>query len=397
MTINSLFKALIIFVFISSSSSFTIVNAQDNSQQAPAATAAEAQLSFWDFPYLEKPFIDTAPAGGKDKLPVGELGIDGGNKTMIIQLAKEIADKKHGLYDSMLISHKGKLLFESYYLRGRINLPHFQASATKVYTSLALGRAVQLGYLTMDDLHKPLINFLNDLDRTKLAKGVENITLHKALTMRSGIRISNDKREELKENPDPLKGQGLVQAWLEHTAPITEESQSYLYSRDQDLVMQVIEAVVPGTAEDFIKNELLDKMDITNYSWRLGVSGLPNGGDRASMTSRDMLKWGSLTINNGKWNGEQLISPEYLTKATSNITDPTADWQPEIYRYGYFWYQTNISVGDKNYHTNIAWGGGGQHIIVVPDLELIVTITGHDSEDTIMTQVSEHIVPAFVQ
>ncbi len=314
---------------------------------------------------------------------------------MIVKLAKEMADRKHGLYDSMLIAHGDKLLFESYYLRGRINLPHFQASATKVYTSLALGRAIQLGHLSMADLDKPLISFLKDLDSTKFVEGVEKITLHKALTMRSGIRLTGEQRKKLEESPEALKGQGLVQAWLENTNSITDESQSYLYSFDPDLVMQVIEAVVPGTAEDFIKKELLDKMGITNYRWLTGLSGLPRAGDRVSMTSRDMIKWGTLALNKGKWDGEQLISPDYLIKATSNITDPTEDWQPEAYSYGYFWYQTNIAVGDKNYNANVAWGGGGQHILMVPELSLVVAITGHDMEDKIIAQFSETIVPAF--
>ncbi|WP_262696320.1 serine hydrolase domain-containing protein [Kordiimonas aquimaris] len=398
MTINLKFKSLIAAIILSSFSSFAAVSAQENNDNAPEATAADAAISFWDLPYLEKAFIDTTPAAREDGIVVGELGVDGGEKAAIAQLAQEVADKKYGLYDSLLITHKGKLLFESYYLRGRVNLPHFQASATKSYTSLALGRAIQLGYLAMTDLNKPLISFLKDLDTTRLVDGAEKITLHKASTMRSGIRISDDKRSELNENPGPLKGQGLVQAWLEHSAPITAESQSYLYSWDQDLVMQVIEAVVPGTAQNFIKNELLNKIGITNYSWRDGVSGLPSAGAGTSMTSRDMLKLGHLVINKGKWNGEQLIPIEYLAKATSGITKAAAEWQPETYRYGYFWYQTNITAGDKSYDVKLAWGGGGQRIIVVKDLDLTIVITGHDRDDeTIMPQILNTIVPAFAE
>lgn len=398
MAVSAKIKNLIAVALLGSFGSFAAVTAQENNDRAPEATAADTAVSFWKMSYLEKAFIDTTPADRKDGVPVGELGVDGGNKHMIVKLAEEIADKKHGLYDSMLVAHKGKLLFESYYLRGRIDLPHFQGSATKVYTSLALGRAIQMGYLSMADLDKPLVSFLKDLDRAKLVEGSELITLHKALTMRSGIRISEDKRKELEENPAQLKGQGLVQTLLENSGPISEESQVYKYGNfNPMLVMTVIDAVVPGTAQNFIKNELLNKMDITNYGWRTGVSGLPTPGDFSSMTSRDMVKWGTLAINKGKWNGEQLISLDYLAKATTGITQPTEDWQPEAYSYGYFWYQTNMTVGDKSYNANMAWGGGGEHIIVVEELDLIVAITGHDGEDTIMTQVSNTIIPAFIE
>ena len=394
-------KSLIAIALLSFFSGFAVADAEksvgENNDLAPVATAAEATLSFRGIPDLKEAFIDAAPRDRKDGIAVGELGVDGGNKDKIVKLAQEIADSKHGDYDSLLIAHKGKLLFESYYKRARVNLPHPQASATKAYTSLALGRAIQLGYLTMADLDKPLVSFLKDLDPAKFVDGAEKITLHQALTMRSGIRISQEQRKELGKNPAALKGQGQVQAYLKHSAPITAESQSFLYSFDANLVMQVLDAVVPGTAKDFIKNELLDKMGITNYRWQTDVSGLPTSGDRVSMTSRAMVKWGSLIINKGKWQGEQLIPADYLAKATSKMTKATASWHPKNFFYGYFWYQTNITVGDKSYDANLAWGGGGQRIITVAELDLIVVITGGDGDDTIMTQVSKIILPAFVK
>ena len=398
MTINLKFKRVIAVVLLGGMSSFVATSAEDSADLAPEATAAEAQISFWDMPFLKKAYIDTTPADRKDGIAVGELGVDGGNKNKIVMLAQEIADSRHGGYDSLLIAHKGKLLFESYYQRARVNLPHFQSSTTKSYTSLALGRAIQMGYLTMADLNKPLVSFLKDLDPTTFVDGAEKITLHQALLMSSGIRISDEQREEFEKTPSRLKGQGEVQAFLERSAPITAKSQIFKYGGGQsNLVMQVIEAVVPGTAEAFIKNELLDKMGISNYRWQTGVSGLPEAGQRVSMTSRAMVKWGTLVINKGKWQGEQLISADYLAKATSSVTKATEDWHPKNFFYGYFWYQTNITIGDKNYDANLAWGGGGQRIITVAELDLIIVITGDDDEDTIMTQVSKIILPAFAK
>ena len=372
--------------------------AQQSDNLAPEATAAEAKISFWDLAYLKKAFIDTTPADKKDAIPVGELGVDGGNKEMIVELSEEIADSIHGLYNSLLIAHKGKFLFESYYRRGRVNLPHFQASITKVYTGMAIGRAIQLGYLTMSDLDKPLVNFLKDLDSTKFVGGAEKITLHNAMTMSSGLRFSQEQLKEFRENPDQFNGLDQIQAFLELSEPITSKSQSYKYQGpDPIMVMQVLDAVVPGTAKDFIKNELFDKLGINIFSWQNDLSGLPAGDTGSSITSRDMLKLGTLALNKGKWNGEQLISVEYMAKATSRITKPTEDWQPENFFYGYFWYQTNLTAGDKSYDVNIAWGAGGNRIIAIEELELIVVITGHDREDAIMTQVSNIIIPAFVK
>ena len=375
----------------------------DKNTNAPEVSAADATLSFRDIPDLKKAFIDATPTDRKDGILVGKLGIDGGNKNMIVKLAKEIADHKHGSYDSLLIAHKGKLLFESYYSRGRVNLPHFQASATKAYTNMALGRAIQLGYLTMVDLDKPLVTFLKDLDPTKFVEGVEKITLHQAMTMRSGIRISKEQREEFEKKPALLKGQGQVQAYLEHSAPITAESQSFKYQFDPMLVMQVLDAVVPGSAKDFIKKELLDKTGINNYRWRTDISGLPSSGWGASMTSRDMLKWGILAVNTGEWDGEQLVSESFIAKATSRILYTGDD---DVYGggkdvsnqgYGYYWWSADLKVGNKSYFSTSAQGGGGQYIILIEELDLLIVITDHDNDNTTLQLTAERILPAFIE
>ena len=381
------------------------VFAQQSDALAPEATVAEAMLSFWDIPVLKEAFIDASPSDRKDGVPVGELGIDGGNKAMILELAQEIAGNTYGIFDSFLIAHRGKLLFESYYTRGRINLPHPQVSATKAYTGLLLGRAIQLGYLTMDDLDKPLVSFLKDLDPTKFVEGVEKITLHQALTMRSGIRISKEQQAEFEKNPAQLKGQGQVQALLEHSAPITLESQSFLYQGDPTLVMQVIDAVVPGTAMDFIRKEFFDKIGITNYSWGTDVSGLPSAGVESSITSRDMVKLGILAMNKGKWNGEQLVPEAFIAKATSRILLTGSD--VDVYGggkdvsnqgYGYFWWNADLKYGNKSYYSASAQGGGGQYIIVIEELDLIVVATGHNNNDNSTLQIiAEKILPAFIK
>ena len=62
---------------------------------------------------------------------------------------------------------------------------------------------------------------MRDLDPTKFVEGVGRITLHHALTMQSGIRISDEQQEEFEKTPVQLQGQGLVQTYLENTKPIT--------------------------------------------------------------------------------------------------------------------------------------------------------------------------------
>lgn len=357
------------------------------------------KLSFWSTPHLNKAFVDLTPEDRKDGISVGQLSVNNSDRDLILKLSQDIFEDKQGNYDALLISHNDKLVFESYYKKGRINLPHMQASATKGYTSLIVGRAIQLGYLTMEDLDKPIVHFLKGLDPSKFVDGVEKITLHKALTMSSGLRFSNEQITDFRRNPEKYKGINQVQAFLSQSKPITNTSQNYKYQGpDPIIVMQVLDAVVPGSAKDFIKNEFLDKLEINNYIWRDDLSGLPIADSRSSFTSRDMTKIGTLVLGKGQWNGKQLISSEYLSKATSAITKPTEDWQPKTFSYGYLWYQTRLIIKNKSYDTKITWGGGGQRIIVVEELDLIITITGHDSkDDKIMKSIFEIIIPTFTK
>ncbi|WP_440054021.1 serine hydrolase domain-containing protein [Pseudoalteromonas sp. T1lg65] len=402
MAIKLICKTMCTVVFLSSINLYA-AGSKVARASAPEANQAQINGAYRDIQPLEQAYISIAPEDRKDGLMVGELGIDGGKSALMVKLAEEIGEGKHSDFDSLLIVHQGKLLFESYYSRGRINLPHYQASATKAYTGLALGRAIQLGYLTMADLDKPLISFLKDLDTKKLVKGAEKVTLHKALTMHSGIRLSREQKEIIEKDPTKITGQAHVQAYLEHSTPITSESQTFRYQADPMLVMQVIEAVVPGSAEDFIKKELLDKLGITNYLWRTDINGLPVSGSRTTMTSRDMVKWGLLTKNKGKWNGEQLIPEAYINRAANRILltgdDDIFGGGKDVFNqgYGYYWWSADMKYGGKKYFTRSAQGGGGQYIILIDELDLMVVVTANNRNDTTLQLTAERILPAFVK
>jgi CubicO group peptidase (beta-lactamase class C family) len=345
-------------------------------------------------PYLNQPFIDTAPNDLADGILVGELGRDGGNKEMILRFAQEVAAGTHGDIDSVLLFHKGKLLFESYYRRGRLNYPHYQMSIAKSITAMAIGRAIQLGHLSTADLDRPVVSFLKDIDRTKLALGAADIRLSEAMNMRSGVRLGKEKAKELMKQRNRLRGQGQVQMYLQHSAPITEESKAFKYqASDPTMTMQVLEAVVPGSARDFIKAEVFGRMGITNYAWQNDVSGLPKAAAGCCLRSRDMLKWGMLIMNGGRWNGQQLIPEAFIERATGRIHT-----NKQKASYGYFWWRADMQVGDKAYDCKSGRGANGQYILMLPELELIVVFTAHTKGmgKTLKT-TPERILPAFIR
>jgi hypothetical protein len=354
---------------------------------AAVSYALEAKL-----PDLEKPFLTTQPQELKDGLTVGELL--GAQKDDVLKFAQEIEDGKLGEIDSLLVAHHGQLLFESYFRRGRQNYPHYQMSITKSYTAMAVGRAIQLGHLKMSDLDRPVWSFLKELQPTKFVDGAKDITLAQAMNMKSGVRIDEKKVGELVKNPVGLKGQGQVQAYFEHSEPIPTAPRTFKYqSADPSMTMQVLQASVPGSAEEFIRKELFGKMGITNYNWETdNVSGLPKSAAGAGVLSRDMVKWGLLVLDKGKWHGEQLIPAEYVAKATSRINQNSA-----TNGYGFFWWTDDFKVGDKSYHAVEGRGAGGQFIFMFPEADLVVVVTAHQKGmGTMLKELPPALLPTFL-
>ncbi|MBT3667161.1 MAG: serine hydrolase [Opitutae bacterium] len=367
---------------------------------APEVTDLNAQdVSYErekDLPYLEKPFISLAPGDRKDQLPVGSLGKDGGDKKLVLKYARTLAEKsedpKSGKTDSLLIAYKGKLLFESYFRRGRVNYPHYQMSITKSYTTMALGRAMQLGYLSMEDLDKPALSFLKKLDASKLTKGASKITLHEAMHMSSGIRLPKKKINELIDRPERLLGQGQIQAYLQFSTAIPPYPRDFKYqAADPSITMQVLQSVVPGSAGHFIRDELLKPMGILNYGWQEDLSGFPKSAAGSSLRSRDMIKMGLLTLHQGKWKGKQHLPKAFVKRATS----PLVQTNGENF-YGYFWWSQTREINGKKYPIIQGRGAGGQFIFVFPTLDLVVAATAHNKGmGKMLKELPEILIPSF--
>jgi CubicO group peptidase (beta-lactamase class C family) len=271
-------------------------------------------------------------------------------------------------------------------------------SITKSYTAYAIGRAIQLGYLSMDDLHKPVVSFLKEIKPNQLAKGADKITLHQAMQMRSGIRLPKNKIGDFMQKPNLLRGQGQTRAYLQFTEdlPVLPDStfQPFKYqAADTVFTMQVLESVVPGSAKDFIRNQLLKPMGILNYGWQEDLSGFPKSAAGSSLRSRDMIKMGLLTLHQGKWKGKQHLPKDFVKRATS----PLVQTNEENF-YGYFWWSQNREINGKKYPCIQGRGAGGQFIFVFPSLDLVVTATAHNKGmGRMLKELPEAIAPSFVQ
>ncbi len=377
-----------------STDAFMQLKLRDNDNTSPKATKLESQITGWSVPEIKRNFWHLP------QLPKAWVKTD---NAALEKLAQEIENKQHNNIDGLVIAQKGDVLFEGYFSRGRIDLPHPQSSTTKAYAALALGRAITLGYLSMADLDKPVVSLLPGLNPETFAEGVERITLNDLLNMNSGLSISDETMDKYDEQPEQYAGIKQIQAYFEDTAPITGTERTFNYQGvDPIIAMYVVDSAIKGSSEQFIKDELFGKLGITQYKWRATDEGIAAGESGSSVTTRDMLKVGALVANNGKVNGEQLINAEFIELINSPYQTLTNEQSDGFYSgdnlsapaYSYLWWPLAMQSGDKTYQVTTAQGAGGVSIVVIDELDVVIAITGH-SQEAFLQMIAERVIPAI--
>ena len=336
---------------------------------------------------LPEAYVSASPEDLGDGLQTGSLDLPGAEAAV----AALVADDKAGKYDnldSILLWHDGKLVFEMYNRRGRVDGPHYTMSITKTLTSVTLARAIQCGLLTMEDLDKPVVDFMPEIDRSKIKPGVDTITLRDALMMKSGLRWA--EKNFTRSLGDQYSGQSYFQKLFETTAPITPQSKEYKYAgTDPSMIMMIMDIKAQGTVQEFIETELAGKFGAT-YCWEDQSCGIPKCGAGSNFTSRDLLKIGTAVIQGGKHNGEQLLSAEYVEQVMA---------PKEKDGYYYHFHNRMKTAGDKKVRFISGIGAGGQYMATFPELNIVVVATSHNKGNigAPLKAIQGHLLPLFVK
>ncbi|MDG1893635.1 MAG: serine hydrolase [Fuerstiella sp.] len=355
----------------------------------PKTQTYQAQKQLRD---LAEAYVSTSPEELGDGLQVGTLDSPGTNEAVAALVADD-SDGKYQNLDSLLLWKDGKLIFEMYNRAGRVDGPHYAMSVTKTLTSVTLARAIHLGLLSMDDLDKSIVSFMPQIDRSKIQQGVETITLRHALFMKSGLRF--EEKNIAWKLGDRYSRQQYFQKLFESTATVTPATREYKYTgTDPSIIMMIIDIKAQdskryASAQDFIAKEVASKFDAV-YNWQDQGCGIPKCGAGSNFTSRSLLKIGTAIIQGGRYNGKQILSPEYV-----NLVMDTSKGQ------GYFYFFHNRSKGaaDGNVNFISGVGAGGQYMATFPNLNIVMVATAHNSKGIglPLQAALEHLIPLFKQ
>jgi CubicO group peptidase (beta-lactamase class C family) len=108
--------------------------------------------------------------------------------------------------------------------------------------------------------------------------------------------------------------------------------------------------------------------------WAKAPNGAIDAGGHLQLTSRELLKIGTLVLNGGRYQAKQIVSRSWVQRSTSPLT-PVYERR---YKYGYLWWVDEVatSPGGKPVRVVFAWGNGGTYLFIVPERSLVVVFTG---------------------
>jgi len=283
-------------------------------------------------------------------------GID----ALLLELAYVQAEEIGGI-QSLLVQRNGVLVAEGYFHNFEPNTLHDVRSVTKSAISLLIGIAIDKGYI--DSIDQTLGEFLPAGYSTDEVKS--QITIRSLLMMSSGL----DWHEM--DGGDSYSDWWYSDDMIQHILdlPIVhEQGESFIYNTGASHLLSIILTEATGMSTlDFAREHLFTPVGITSSDWLLLREQHYAGGMGMRITALAMMKIGQMVLDEGMYGGTRIVSAGWVSESTrSHIsTDNAVYFGPE---YGYLWW-----VGQEDGHDlYFANGYGGQFIVVVPDLNLVV-------------------------
>jgi CubicO group peptidase (beta-lactamase class C family) len=266
---------------------------------------------------------------------------------------------------SLLISYQGELVFEEYYNGTDPNRPANMKSASKSVISALVGLAIQQGYI--DSVDVPIASFFPEYFSSIEDRAKQTITIKNLLTMQSGLETTSNRN---------YGRWVLSEDWIEFALNqplVADPGTRMLYSTGSTHLLSAILTRATGMdTKTFAQQALTSPLGYSMSYWSQDPQGIYFGGNDMEMTPRQMLRFGELYLNDGQYNGEQVLAPEWVRVShQAHATSPRGQGR----FYGYGWWLRDLA----GMLVPVAWGYGGQLIFVVKELDLVVVATS-DSE-----------------
>ena len=320
-------------------------------------------------------------------------------------LDREFAAGAHGQVTGLLVTRRGRVVFERQYthdfdrlfegrdpVRGAYNYydpdwhPYYQhgrlhtmQSVSKSVTSALVGIAIGRGELP--PVSTKVMPLFASFRQPPSDPRRDAMTLDHVLTMTTGIQWD----ESTVAYTDPAnscagmeKSPDWIQFVLDQPMADAPGTRFVYNSGATELLSQLIKQGTGKHAHEYAAEQLFAPLGITDTYWKTTPTGLADTEGGLYLTARDLAKIGYLYLHDGVWEGRRLLPEGWVAKSTT----PLVDTRPGVERsrkYGYQWWVLPTATGTTTAYA--ALGYGGQRLIVVPELELVAVVTGWNIYD----------------
>ena len=306
-----------------------------------------------------------------------------------------------GELDSLIVIRNDHIIFEEYFNDHGAAKTHPLFSVSKSTTSTIFGVAVDKGFIT--SLDQKLLDFFPEYNESTLDNWDSrkaDITLEDVLSMRTGLEWDEWSSPYGTPQNDTW---GLVASfdWIKHVLDnrmVSDPGSSFTYNSGlAPILAAVIRSATGMSMRDFAAEHIYGPMGITDAWWELALpGGLENGGFGAHMRSMDMAKIGYLFLNDGMWEGNQLLSSEWIELSTSPFVQNAAG----TFEFGLHWWletrnASTLPAGQINVRS--ARGHGGQFIFIVDSLNMVVVMNASNYRNGKSGSQSTVILPEILE
>jgi len=275
---------------------------------------------------------------------------------------------------SLLVIKNGYLIAEDYFNEGSVNQKDRMQSVTKSYTSALVGIALEQGYLS--SVEQKMMDFFPELADQITDSRKEQITIRQMLQMRAGYPWE-ESTPELFE----LLYTGFRPSTLVDVPLVSDPGTQFEYSNLTSHLLGIIVARATDTdLKSFAQEHLFAPLDVEMGDWIQDWEGYYNGHGDLYFSARDMAKFGLLYLDDGEYQGNQIISADWVHDSLQSYSEKInatggfpANWGLSFKDIGYGYQWWSARAGDHRY--DLAWGHGGQQIVLLEEFNMVVVVT----------------------
>lgn len=303
-------------------------------------------------------FTSTQMQGGLPRASAIDMSV---NANTITQFLQDVTQMSNAELHHLMIVKDGYVITEVHADPYRANDPHNLFSASKMLTALAVGLAVDDGSLSLDD---KVVDFFPDKCPDSIMPEMAAITVRHLLTMTSGKQVKASIRDTSND---------WVASWLALSG--TGPGKTFAYDTMTSFMLSaIVQRATGGTVLDLLQLRIMQPMGITDVEWEQSPDGINTGGWGVRCSAETMAMLGQLLLQQGCWDGHQLISREWVSQMTTDQLS-TMGIEPSyaneyLCGYGYLMWRCSWETG---YRTE---GNLGQYVIIDPSLNLVIVTCG---------------------